>query len=154
MTKLIALFADWESYKLWTDPDETTALLIEMLDRGSDLRDLPLLEDISRMKDLLVAALNELKRDWERREAKLEQARFEQQFASRLAILDFRVKRFEDRLAKLQAAEADERVVRMISSQLSKAQQEKEAFLINSKNHTWGAIEHEEIAVGFLEVPG
>lgn len=154
VTRLIALFADWESHKLWTDPDKTTALLIEMLDKGSDLTDLPVIEDISGMKGLLVAALNELKRDWEKREAKLEQARFEQQFAARVAILDFRVKRFEDRLGKLKAAQTDDRVVRMIGSQLSKAQQEKEAFLVNSRNRTWGAIEHEEIAVGFLEVPG
>jgi hypothetical protein len=40
----------------------------------------------------------------------------------------------------------------MTRAQVSKAQQEKDSFLANSKNQTWGVIEHEEIAVGFLEV--
>jgi hypothetical protein len=154
LTKLVALFADWDGDKIWAEPDEATALLIEMLERGNDLRDLPELEGTVAIKERLVTALNELKRDWEKREAKLEQARLEQQSVSRLAILDFRVNRIRDRLVKLQASHANEFAIRMTTAQLSKAEQEKELALKDSKNQEWGAIEHEEIAVGFLEVPG
>jgi hypothetical protein len=92
-----------------------------------------------------------LKLDWEEREAKLEGARLEQQSASRLAIVDFRIKRIRERLAKLRASGANEFAVRMTTAQLSKAEQEKEIFAANSKSEAWGAIEHEEIAVGVLE---
>jgi hypothetical protein len=153
ITKLVALFADWSGEHVWADPEEATALLIEMLETGQDLANPPQLENTAQIKDKLIAALNQLKRDWEKREAKLEQARLEQQSASRLAIIDFRIKRVRDRLAKLQASRADERVIRMISSQLAKAEQEKQAFLAAGQNQNWGAIEHEEIAVGVLEVP-
>lgn len=124
-----------------------------MLEIGQDLVNPPQLENTAPIKDKLITALNQLKRDWEKREAKLEQARLEQQSASRLAIIDFRIKRVRDRLTKLQTSRADERVIRMISSQLAKAEQEKQAFLDASQNQSWGAIEHEEIAVGVLEVP-
>ncbi|SRR5579875_1834905 len=153
ITKLVALFADWSGRHVWADPEQATALLIEMLEIGQDLVNPPQLEDTAPIKDKLIAVLNQLKRDWEKREAKLEQARLEQQSASRLAIIDFRIKRARDRLTKLQASRADERVIRMISSQLAKAEQEKQAFLEASQNQSWGAIEHEEIAVGVLEVP-
>jgi len=154
LTKLVALFADWSGDKVWAEPDEATALLIEMLDNGKDLRSLPQLDGTIRIKKRLVDALNQLKRDWERREAKLEQGRLEHQSVSRLAILDFRVGRILGRLTKLEATGANEFAVRMTKAQLSKAEQEKELFLAANKNQTWGAIEHEEIAVGFLEVPG
>ena len=154
MTKLVVLFSDWNGHKVWADPDESTALLIEMLEKGTDLREIPPLGSVAYVKDRLVARLNELKRDWEKREAKLEQARLEQQYASRLAILDFRVQRIGERLSKLQAAAASESVIRMTKVLLARAEQEKESFLVTSKNQTWGAIEHEEIAVGLLEVTG
>jgi superfamily II DNA or RNA helicase len=154
MTKLVALFTDCHSNKVLSDPDESTALLIEMLEHGTDLKDVPPLKNTSEVKDRLVAKLNELKRDWEKREAKLEQARLEQQSVSRFAILDFRVKRIGERLSKLQASTANEFAIRMTKAQLAKAEQEKESFLANSRNQMWGAIEHEEIAVGLLEVTG
>jgi SNF2 family DNA or RNA helicase len=153
LTKLVALFADWDGDKMWADPDEATALLIEMLEKGNDLRNVPQLDGTAAVKERLVTALNELKRDWEKRGAKLEQARLEQQSVSRLAILDFRVNRIRERLTKLQASGANEFAIRMTTAQLSKADQERDLALKNSKNQEWGAIEHEEIAVGFLEVP-
>jgi hypothetical protein len=152
LTKLVVLFADWSSGRVWADPEESTALLIEMLDNGTDLRNVPQLSDTTRIKELLVEALSELKMDWEKRESRLEQARLEQQSVSRMAILDFRVKRILDRLTGLETSRANEFAIRMTRAQLSKAQQEKDLFLTHNKNQTWGAIEHEEIAVGFLEV--
>ena len=152
LTKLVVLFADWSSGRVWADPEESTALLIEMLDNGTDLRNVPQLSDTTRIKELLVEALSELKMDWEKRESRLEQARLEQQSVSRMAILDFRVKRILDRLTRLETSRANEFAIRMTRAQLSKAQQEKDLFLTHNKNQTWGAIEHEEIAVGFLEV--
>lgn len=152
LTKLVALFSDWAGERVWADPQEATNLLIEMLEHGQDFINPPQLDNTGQIKAKLVTALNQLKRDWEKREAKIEQARLEQQSFSRLAIIDFRIKRIRDRLGKLQASRADERVIRMISSQLAKAEQEKQSFLAASQNQTWGAIEHDEIAVGFLEV--
>lgn len=153
-TKLVALFADWHGNRTWTEPDVATALLIEMLENATDLRNPPQLLGIQRIKDRLVNAINELKRDWEKRESKLELARLEQQSVSRLAILDFRVKRIQERLKKLEASGANEFAIRMARAQLTKAEQERDSSLAGRRNQTWGAIEHEEIAVGFLEVSG
>jgi hypothetical protein len=125
-----------------------------MLDKGTDLRNSPSFNGITKIKDRLVSALSELKRNWEKREARLEQARLEQQSVSRLAILDFRLNRIQDRVNRLRVAGANEFAIRMAKAQLSKAAQEKDLFLSNSRNQAWGAIEHEEIAVGFLEVLG
>ena len=55
---------------------EGAQALIEMLEKGTDLRNAPRLEGTAGIKERLVTALNELKRDWEKRESKLEQARF------------------------------------------------------------------------------
>jgi len=41
LTKLVALFSEWEGGKVWADPDEGTALLIEMLERGQDFINAP-----------------------------------------------------------------------------------------------------------------
>lgn len=152
ITKLVALFSDWAGERVWDDPQEATNLLIEMLERGQDLINPPQLGSTAQIKSTLVDALNRLKRDWEKREAKLEAARLEQQSTARLAIIDFRIRRFRDRLDKLRASHADQRVVRMVSSQLAEAEQEKQLLLADGQNQTWGAIEHEEIAVGILEV--
>ena len=154
ITKLVPLFAEWAGNKVWADPDETTALLIELLEEGKDLEKLPSLDGVADLKDQLVTKLDQLKDEWEKREAKLEQARLDQQSGSRLAILDFRVKRIGERLAKLESAGANEFAIRMTRAQLAKAEQEKAQFLASSRNQTWGAIEHEEIAVGILEVTG
>ncbi len=153
-TKLVALFSDWHGDKVWTEPDEATALLIEMLENATDLRNPPQLIGVQRTKNRLVNAINELKRDWEKRESKLEVARLEQQSVSRLAILDFRVKRIQERVKKLEASGANEFAIRMARAQLTKAEQERDSSLAAQRNQTWGAIEHEEIAVGFLEVSG
>lgn len=154
LTKLVALFTEWNGNRVWAESDECTALLIEMLENGTDLRNPPKVTGVHGVKDRLVEALNDLKRDWERREAKLEQARLEQQSVSRLAILDFRVKRIRERLTRFEVSGANEFAVRMTKAQLTKAEQEKAQFLATSGNQTWGAIEHEEIAVGFLDVTG
>ncbi len=154
LTKLVALFANWDATKIWKEPELTTAVLIEMLEEGQDLRSLPHFTGTVQIKHYLVDALNELKAEWESREAKLEQARQEHQSASRLAILDFRLKRVLERWNKLQAGNANEFAIRMTKAQLTKAEQEREAFLEADRAQLWGAIEHEEIAVGFLKVIG
>jgi hypothetical protein len=154
VTKLVALFTDSEATQIWNGAERSTALLIEMLEKGQDIKMLPELRNTGRIKDVLVEALNRLKAEWENREAKLEQARQEQQSASRLAIHDFRVKRVLDRLAKLEASNADNFANKMTKFQLSKAEQERANFLAANSGETWGAIEYEEIAVGFLKVLG
>ena len=154
LTKLIAIYCDWHNDRVLADPDETTPILIEMLEKGRDLKDMPALVGAASVKNRLLAALDDLKRDWENREARLEQARVEQRSVSRLAILDFRLNRIQERLDRLEANAANDFAIRMAKAQLTKASEEKGTFLANSKNQKWGAIEHEEIAVGFLEVIG
>ncbi len=154
LTKLVALFSEWEGGKVWADPDEGTALLIEMLERGQDFINAPHLSGSNAVKDRLISALGQLKRDWEEREAKLEQARREQQFVSRLAIYEFRVKRSREMLERLVSSDASEFAIRMSNARLVKAEQESQSFVAANASDGWGFIEHDEIAVGILEVSG
>jgi SNF2 family DNA or RNA helicase len=154
LTKLVALFAGWNGSTILTDQDQTTALLIDILERATDMRTLPAIKGMLPVKERLVDSLNELKRTWEKREAKLEQARLEQRSASRYAILDFRAKRILSRLTRLESIGANEFALRMTKAQLAKAEQERDVFLSRRDGEGWGAIEHEEIAVGILEIRG
>ena len=154
ITKLVALFAKWDGTEVWSDPEQTNALLIELLERGEDVDGLPELREVAQVKSRLVSALDEMKRDWEQRESKLEKARMEQQSGSRLAIHEFRLRRLRERLDNLTGARANEFAIRMTKAQLTKAEQERKVFLENTADQAWGVIEHEEIAVGVLEVFG
>jgi hypothetical protein len=154
ITKLVALFARWDGTQVWSNPEQTNALLIEVLECGQDVESIPELREVAQVKSRLVSALDEMKRDWERRESKLEQARLEQQSGSRLAIHDFRIRRLRDRLNNLTGAGANEFAIRMTNAQLTKAEQERQVFIDSRANQAWGVIEHEEIAVGVLEVSG
>ena len=93
-----------------------------------------------------------MKSDWEQRQQKLEQAREEQQSAARLSILEFRIKRLSDKLDKLLSGEAADFALRMTRAQLSKAEQDRDNLLRSASRDERQLIEHEEIAVGFLEV--
>ena len=152
LTKLVAIFTDWETGQMWTDPDQNTAVLIELLDNGLDVERTEPFYEIEAVKNRLLSALDTLKASWEQREAKLEQARMEQQAASRQAILEFRVSRIRDRLAKMQSANANEFAVRMTAAQLARAEQALKEFLSTNQTASWGIIEHQEIAVGQLTV--
>lgn len=89
LTKLVAILTDWETGQMWSDPDQNTALLIELLEKGQDVQVIAPSYEIDALKQRLLSTLGALKNNWETREAKLEQARMEQQAASRLAILDW-----------------------------------------------------------------
>jgi SNF2 family DNA or RNA helicase len=154
LTKLVALFSEWEGGKVWDDPDEGTAILIEMLEKGQDFISIPRLSNSNEVKDRLISALGQLKRDWETREAKLELARREQQFVSRLAIYEFRVQRSRELLDRLVSSGASEFAIRMSNARLVKAEQERGSFVATNASDSWGVIEHDEIAVGILEVTG
>jgi hypothetical protein len=60
ITKLVALFTDWNSAGIVTEGDDATAILIEMLENSTDLKDPAPLEGVGRVKEKLVAALNGL----------------------------------------------------------------------------------------------
>lgn len=151
-TRLVALFTERNGLRVWSDPEETTPLLIEILERSSDPKQFAETNGLIRAKERLLDSLYRFEREWENREQKLESARTEQQAAARLAILDFRVQRVLDRLRNLELRGANEFAVRMTKAQLGKAEEERAVFKAHSFTSSRVQVEHEEIAVGILDV--
>ena len=152
-TKLVALFYDWTNGHLWANPEETTPILIELLEAGLDDAPPGLTDaDIDCIKPQLLNGIQNLQQDWETRERRSEQARAEQRQASRAASFEFRIRAAQERLTILQGAGAHDFPIRMAKGQLDKAIRERDAFLAQPVENHWGGAEHEEITVGILTV--
>lgn len=153
VTKLVAVLASRDGEKVWIDPEETTPILIEMLERGQDVETPPISEEESaRLKSRLLSGLEQLKAEWDARERRLDQARREQQYATLRATLEFRINQARERLETLRSSSANEFAIRMAKAHLEKAERERDAFMSTTDATSWGGIEHEELAVGLLYV--
>jgi hypothetical protein len=151
--KLVAIIIDRDSDRTWIDPEETTPVLVQMLEHGRDVEIAPpSYEESDRIKEKLLASFEQLRKDWDTREKRLDQARREQQYISRKATLEFLAQKAEDRLTNLLEKQAAEFAIRMARARSEKAQRELNAFLNNPHSSDWGGIEYEEIAVGFLQI--
>jgi hypothetical protein len=155
IAKLVAALASVAGDRVLVEPEETTPIIIEMLEQGRDVETRPLAADqYSKLKHKLLTALEGLKAEWDARERRLDRARGEQQHAALRATLDFRVRQASERVETLIRSSADEFAVRMARARLDKAQREHDAFASAAIRTTWGGIEHEELAVGLLQVGG
>jgi superfamily II DNA or RNA helicase len=152
-TKLVAIFVSRDGEQVWWDPDETTPVVIQMLESGRDLEVQPLSDDESTaLQSRLMFGLQSLKSEWEARESRLDQARREQQLASRRATLEFLANRATDRLNGLVQKGAAPFAVRMAEARVVKTRRELKAFVSAPPFGPWGGIEYEEVAVGLLRV--
>ena len=152
-TRLASIFASRDDDRVLTNPDVTTPVLVAMLRSGTDVHiDQPSAEETTRLKDRLVGGLQSLLAEWEARESKLEAARQERLRSSQLAVLQFRLKRAEERVRNLKASQAAEFPVRMADAKLAIAKREYTEFLDAVPPSTWGGISHREVAVGLLTV--
>jgi superfamily II DNA or RNA helicase len=152
-TRLVGVIASRSGEKTWNDSDETIPIIVEMLERGRD-HEAPRLgeEEIDRLQDTLMSSLRQLTADWEARERRLDQARREQQYTSRMATLEFLATRAKERLDGLMSKGAAEFAIRMGLARYEKAQKELTSFLGSPPASVWGGIEYEEIAVGLLRI--
>jgi superfamily II DNA or RNA helicase len=151
-TKLAAVFVSREDHRLWTDSSDTIPVMIEILEDGRDCEaEAPLSSEVGVIEGRLMEGLEQLKAEWEGREQKLDQARREHQIASRRATLEFLVARAKNRLVGLEARAGDF-AVRMARARVAKAQRDLDGLLATQTPTQWEALEHEEIAVGLLEV--
>jgi hypothetical protein len=152
-TRMVAVISSRDGNRLWRDPEDTTPVVIQMLESGRDCESEPLsIEEIDQLRERLLSGLQELLAEWEEREGRLDQARSEQQFASRRATLEFLASRAKDRRDKLIEKQAAGFAIRMAGARFDKAQRELNAFLSSPRGAFWGGIEHEEVAVGLLRV--
>ncbi len=90
--------------------------------------------------------------EWTTKEEKLNQARAEQQNASRAATYQFKVTTAEHWLKGLRESNAKDVAIRLVEGRLNKARREYESFRKTPVNTVWGGLEHEEIAVGVLTI--
>lgn len=139
--------------ELVTDSDLAIGVLLEILERGRDVRSSPMLpEELVVMREKLLSGLSTLKSELEAKEKKLDRARHEQQFASQMAGFEFRLMRARGRVDVLIASGAQDFAVRMARFQLTKAEKERDSFVHAKPTSDWSGIEPEEIAVGILHV--
>jgi len=151
--KLAAVVVDVTSDRAWSDPEETTPVVLELLERTQDL-DLPPLEDgvLDAAKARAVSALNSLLAEWSAREQRLDYVRREQQHAALRTTLEFRLQRARARLAALERREAAHFPIRMAQARVGKARQQFEVVMTQAPSTSWPGVEQEEIAVGVLRV--
>jgi hypothetical protein len=152
VNKLMAVVVDLIGNRTWSDPEETTPVVLELLERAEDHQlpafDLTLLGEA---KGRAVTALNALLADWSNREQRLDFVRREQQHTALRTTLEFRLQRANLRLAALGARQAADFALRMAQAQVTKARQQLDATSAPA-SLAWPGLEHEEIAVGTLKV--
>jgi hypothetical protein len=153
ITKMVALLTPTEGTELLSAPEQTTPILVDLLDLGCDSVPPSTSEaTLTSARDRLLDGLETLKADLEARERKVDLARREQRLASQVASLDFRIHRAEETHASLIRNRARDFAIRMAKARVEKAKLDKENFLASIPTATWEPIEHEEIAVGLLIV--
>ncbi len=152
-TKLAAVIVSRSDQRFWLDPADTIPVIVEILENGGDCEiEGPGIEEVSTLEARLIDGLERLKSEWEAREQKLEQARREQQIASRRATLEFLLTRAKNRLSGLETSRAADFAVRMARARVGKALRDLDGFRAEPAFALWETLEHEEIAVGLLEV--
>jgi len=153
--RLAAAFADVVTDRAWWSPDETTPVVLELLQGAEDLEtsrfEGAMLEEA---KGRVVSALNTVLGDWSAREQRLDHARREQQYTALRTTLEFRVQRAGARLAHLEQRQAADFPIRMARAQFDRARQQLEIAVAQAPSTTWPGVEQEEIAVGVLRVGG
>jgi superfamily II DNA or RNA helicase len=149
--KMVAIVVSGDGRTLYTEPEETTRILLEILEKGKDLQSTPVSQaEYETIKRRLLKGLQELKTQWDMRERKMDQARRDQQYASQAAGYEYRLSRAKERLERLSESGAQEFAIRMARAQVAKAQKEMETFRLLKPTTEWPGIEMEELAVGLL----
>ena len=150
-TRMVCILVNRHSGEVIAEPERAVAALIHILDHGQDC-DPPLMapDEAEQLKTVLLDSLGHLTESWDGRERKIDQARREQQHASRAASFEFRYRSAVSRLAHLEKVGAKDFAIRMANARVEKSRKDRDAFLVSPTGTTWGGIEHEEIAVGLL----
>jgi len=139
--------------RIWTDPDETTAIILELLERGGDIES-PEIDQaiVNRIQERLVSSIARLTSEWNLREQQLDLARRQQQHATLKATLSLRAQRAKERFNALTNQAAGEFSIRMARARLEKSEREFANLTNAPPSAAWGGIEQEEVAVGLLVV--
>ncbi len=141
--------------RIWSDPDETTTIILELLEGGQDA-EVPEIDHArcDRMRDRLVSAIGMLTTEWNLREQQLDLARRQQQHATLKATLGLRLQRAKERHDALIRQVAGEFSIRMARARFDKAEKELADFTNATPSAAWEGIEQEEVAAGILMVGG
>jgi len=152
-TRLVAVFCNRNNDRVWTDPDEMIPVVVQMLEKGEDVHtETPSDDECELLQERLLQNLERLKAEWNTREQTLDQARREQQSAARRTTLEFLTNRAKERMQTLIFRHSGEFAIRMARARFEKARKELDIHLSAPAAPVWDRIEHEDIAVGVLEV--
>jgi superfamily II DNA or RNA helicase len=153
-TRLAAVFTGVETDLIWNDPDDTTPVILQMLESGQDVEIGSITQDqVSKVKQRLLAGLDAVKAEWSQREQRLDKVRAEQQRAILQGAVQLKLERAKQRLHTLLERNAMEFPIRMAQAQLEKAEQEfAKTTNLNRNGITSGIGAVIELAVGFLKV--
>jgi superfamily II DNA or RNA helicase len=155
-TRLATVFSDIENNTIWNNPEETTPVVLQMLENGRDIEIKDITQtQVQEVKERLLAGLDDVKAEWDQRERRLDQVRREQRRAILQGAVQLKLERAKQRLSTLLERNAAEFPMRMAQAQLEKAEREiaktLEPETIVSDAGIGPIL---EVAVGFLEVEG
>ncbi|MCA1481053.1 hypothetical protein, partial [Bradyrhizobium sp. NBAIM08] len=124
-TRLATVFSDIENNAIWNNPEETTPVVLQMLENGRDteIKDITQIQ-VQEVKERLLAGLDDIKAEWDQRERRLDQVRREQRRAILQGAVQLKLERAKQRLSTLQERNAAEFPMRMAQAQLEKAERE------------------------------
>ena len=152
-TRLAPVFTDLNG-AVWSDPEETTPVVLRMLERGRDveIKDVTP-ESIVGVKGRLLAGLDAVKAEWNERERRLNRVRREQRLAIMQGAAQLRLERAKQRLSSLRERGAAGFPVRMAEAQVEKAEREfNDVRGRDAADAESGIGEVAEVAVGLLKV--
>ena len=152
-TRLVALIADRTSDRVWASQEETIPVIVQILESGQDSEIAsPGPQEAASLQQRLYHALDLLEIGWAKQESELDSARRERQTTANRASLDFQLNRAEARLNQLMSSRAADFALRMATARVEKYRRALDAFSRIPPVAPWSGIEHEEIAVGLLQV--
>jgi superfamily II DNA or RNA helicase len=154
-TRLAPVFAELNGRGgVWSDPEETTPVVLRMLERGRDVEIKGVTQElITGIKGRLLAGLDAVKAEWNERERRLNRVRREQRLAIIQGAVQLRLERAKQRLASLQERSVAGFPIRMAEAQIEKARREFDDLQgREAADAEWGIGEVAEVAVGLLKV--
>lgn len=152
-TRLAVVIVSASNQSVWLDPEITTPVLLDVLEKGKDVEMRINRFDTEELKIRLLSGLDRLKSEWELREKRADEIRALQRQAVNQSTIRLRLNKAAKRLQTLKENSAADFPIRMAQAQLEKAQSELDQLpSLNTRDTHSGISSASEVAVGFLTI--
>jgi superfamily II DNA or RNA helicase len=155
IVRFASAFIELDGQRQWNSPEDTTIVVLELLESGEDTEEINLaLDRVVDLKERLRSAVDQVTNDWLAEEERLENTRREQRQGVIRTTLEFRLRRARERVEQLDRQGAHDFARRMARARLEKAELDIAGLMETSVGSRIDHSERTEIAVGILIVGG